>query len=166
MTDEIFFSQFLFNSIEIDIETTTNANALMMFDKEENEGSTTMIDETMTTTTTTESVPISVLRKRKLDGHGTIDPSIDDTIDFSKRIMRIEKPEWLKKNNNEKDDDYDDDDDGDDDDNDNNEESYESNPNSICTASYFFDRVIPDDYPHEISKDVKHINETIERLNR
>nr|XP_027194180.1 nose resistant to fluoxetine protein 6-like [Dermatophagoides pteronyssinus] len=151
---------------EIDIETTTNAKSLMMFDKEEKEVSTTMIDETMTTTTT-ESVPISVLRKRKLDGHGTIDPSIDDTIDFSKRIMRIEKPEWLKKNNNEKDDDYDDDDDDDgDNDNDNNEESYESNPNSICTASYFFDRVIPDDYPHEISKDVKHINETIERLNR
>ncbi|KAF7494136.1 Nose resistant to fluoxetine protein 6 [Sarcoptes scabiei] len=36
----------------------------------------------------------------------------------------------------------------------------------VCTASYFLDRIIPEDYPHEISKDVKHINETIERLNR
>ncbi|KAH9491201.1 hypothetical protein DERF_015932 [Dermatophagoides farinae] len=136
-----------------------------------------------------ESVPISVLRKRKLDGHNDekitndqdTDDDDDDTIDFSKRIMRIEKPKWLKKNpnnndnggkkNKNDDDDYDDDDGDDDDDDDNDddnsdEEPYESNPNSICTASYFFDRIIPDDYPHEISKDVKHINETIERLNR
>ena len=65
-----------------------------------------MINET----TTTESVPISVLRKRKLDGHNdekiTNDQDTDDdddTIDFSKRIMRIEKPKWLKKNPNNND---------------------------------------------------------------
>lgn len=36
----------------------------------------------------------------------------------------------------------------------------------VCTASYFLDRIIPEDYPEEISPDVKHINETIIRLNR
>lgn len=56
----------------------------------------------------------------------------------------------------------------DDQDYDGDEDDFEQNQSmsNICTAGYFFDRIIPEDYPHEISKDVKHINETIERLNR
>ena len=50
------------------------------------------------------------------------------------------------------------------------DEDYEEDPDNfasnVCTAEYFLDKIIPEDYPTEISKDVKHINETIERLNK
>lgn len=56
----------------------------------------------------------------------------------------------------EEDDDEDDDDDYED----------EALANNVCTAGYFLDKIIPEDYPTEITKEVKHINETIERINR
>lgn len=48
------------------------------------------------------------------------------------------------------------------------EDDYEDETlaNNVCTAQYFLDKIIPEDYPTEISKEVKHINETIERINR
>lgn len=56
----------------------------------------------------------------------------------------------------EEDDDEDEDDDYED----------ETLANNVCTAGYFLDKIIPEDYPTEITKEVKHINETIERINR
>lgn len=49
------------------------------------------------------------------------------------------------------------------------EEDYEDETDSVenvCTAEYFIDKIIPKDYPTEITKEVHHLNETILRLNR
>lgn len=64
---------------------------------------------------------------------------------------------------NEEDDYYEDEDD---EDGEEGQDSHSYAPESVCTAGYFLDRIIPEDYPYEISKNVNHINETIERLNR
>lgn len=54
------------------------------------------------------------------------------------------------------------------DDDEDDEDDYEDETiaNNVCTAGYFLDKIIPEDYPTEITKEVNHINETIERINR
>ena len=42
----------------------------------------------------------------------------------------------------------------------------DESPSTSCSAQFLLDKILPDDIPGEISKEVRHINETIERLNK
>lgn len=119
-------------------------------------------DEVTTVVTPIDSKPVAVApslsvvvtSELNLDDDEDEDEDMDKELTTSKitstvNSIRSQKP----KDFDDDDDDYEEDDDGDDD-------------SSSCSAQFFLEKLIPEDYPTAISKDVSHINETIQRLNK
>lgn len=86
-----------------------------------------------------------------------VDDDVGDNVGGNVDDNKVKKDKVGEKEENDEDEEGDEEDDDYED---------EDETDSVCTAEYFLDKIIPKDYPTEITKEVHHLNETILRLNR